>query len=62
MAGVPGPGGNNRERLHHLQHPHLPTFTIMSRSVSVIGKGHNGFIYCIDILRLPCRACQLDGF
>ncbi|MPC61667.1 hypothetical protein E2C01_055742 [Portunus trituberculatus] len=28
----------------------------MNGSVSVIGEGHNGFIYCFANLRLPCCA------
>ncbi|MPC90867.1 hypothetical protein E2C01_085871 [Portunus trituberculatus] len=32
----------------------------MNRSVSVIGEGHNGFIYRIADLRLPCRVAWKD--
>ncbi|MPC59991.1 hypothetical protein E2C01_054025 [Portunus trituberculatus] len=32
----------------------------MNGSVSMIGEGHNGFIYCIANLRLPCRVVWTD--
>ncbi|MPC17661.1 hypothetical protein E2C01_010525 [Portunus trituberculatus] len=32
----------------------------MNGSVSVIGEGHNGFIYCIANLRLRCHVAWTD--
>ncbi|MPC35409.1 hypothetical protein E2C01_028831 [Portunus trituberculatus] len=44
----------------HRQCTHLPTFAIMNGSVSVIGEGHNSFIYCIANLHLACRVAWTD--
>ncbi|MPC79756.1 hypothetical protein E2C01_074300 [Portunus trituberculatus] len=53
-------GDQQQQVQEEAEYPYLPTFGIMNGSVSVIGEGQNGFIYCFANLLLPFRVTWTD--